>query len=586
MSKVSVVIPAHNEEENIPPLMARLIPVLQDNVETSDFELVLVDDNSKDGTPALLDSIAAADPRVRVVHRTGSPGFGNAVKAGFKAATGDIIVPVMADMSDDPADLVNLVKKLDEGYDIAYGSRFCKGGSTHGYPWKKMIANRAFNNSVRLMFGMRHKDVTNAFKAYRREVLDAIGIDNLEATGFDLTVEIPLKAHILGFKSAEVPVSWTDRKAGEAKLKLSENGSRYGIRLIKMFLIGNVVSLRDIFGAVVKGSMVRLLAAAILGIAILFIIFYYAGFSQIFDLLEKVSFEYVAVGCLMILLSFVVRTWRWSVLLRASGYRVHPDTAFKCIMFGWLINYLLPARVGDIARGITLKTTEGTPLSVGLSTIVIERAMDMLTLSVILIVAVSTIAGNAMLMDIAAMALAVSIVLVLGLAALYKYDKAIVRLAGNRFGFIKGSIEAFKKGLLDLARNPQAIMLCIILSLPVWVFEIMSIYFAARAIHFDVTISEAVLSGIVAFIAQAIPTTPSGIGIHEGVIAGVLMLFGINASVGTSIALVDHFSRGIVIYVIGMISAVHIGFESRPYFAVNKNKATPEENHVTTSVER
>jgi uncharacterized protein (TIRG00374 family) len=571
MHKVSIVVPAHNEEENLPMLMDRLVPVLAGNPETEDFELVFVNDNSRDGTGALIDGYAAANPRIKAIHRTGAPGFGNAIKAGFKGATGKIIIPVMADLSDDPNDIVKLVRKIDEGYDVAYGSRFCKGGATYGYPWKKMIANRVFNNSVRLMFGLRHRDVTNAFKAYRREVLDAIGIDNIEANGFDLTVEIPLKAHILGFKSAEVPVSWHDRKKGEAKLKLSQNGGRYGKRLMKMFVMGNMVSLRDIFKAVVKGSWLHLLLAAALGIVLLALIFTLAGFSEVFSILSHISPQYLIVSGIVLTLAFVVRTWRWSVLLRASGYRVHADTAFKCIMFGWLINYLLPARIGDIARGVTLKTTENTPLSVGLSTIVIERAMDMLVLAIMLVVAIFVVLNNPEMFDIAILTMVVALGLVVVLAAIYKYDHIIVSRLERWFPPISQSLNQFKTSLMSLAGNPMAIVLCLILSFPVWLLEASSIYFAAMAIHYPLTLAMAIVAGIVAFIVQAIPTTPGGIGVQEGTIAGVLLLFNINTSIGISIALLDHLARGIVIFGFGMISAIHIGFESRQYFAVAKN---------------
>lgn len=580
--KISIVIPAHNEEENIPNLFAELIPVLEQHPETKDFELVIVNDNSTDGTPTIINEFAKDDPRIKPVHRTGTPGFGNAIRTGFKNASGDIIIPVMADLSDDPQDIPELVRKIGEGYDIAYGSRFCKGGATVGYPALKMFANRAFNNTVRLMFGIRHRDITNAFKAYRRDVLDAIGIDNLEADGFDLTVEIPLKAHILGFSSAEVPVSWHGRERGEAKLKLSENGHRYGVRLLRMFMIGNLVGLRDLFGTMVKGSWIRLALAAMIGLLLLLGIFSFAGFSEIFEILSNVSLGYVAIACLMILMTFIFRTWRWSVLLRTSGYRVHRDTAFKCIMFGWLLNYLLPARVGDVARGMALKTTEGTPLSISLPTIVIERAMDMLMLSLILMAALYTFASDTSLLLIAVGALVIAVVLVLGLVVVYRCDNIISNRLAGRFESLGKSIFVLKEGLRSMYENPQAISLCLILSVPVWLFEVSSIYFSAKAIHFELLPSLAVISGIVAFIAQAIPTTPAGIGVHEGSITGVLLLFGVGAETGTSIALVDHFARGLVTYVVGMISAVHIGFESRGYFArrnAESNKESSELNN-------
>jgi len=130
----------------------------------------------------------------------------------------------------------------------------------------------------------------------------------------------------------------------------------------------------------------------------------------------------------------------------------------------------------------------------------------------------------------------------------------------------------FKNGLRNLSGNHQAVLLCIILSMPIWLFELLSIFFSARAVHFDLSMGLTVIAGITAFVMQAIPTTPAGIGVHEGTIAGVLMLFGIDASIGTSIALVDHFARAAIIFTFGIISAIHIGFESRTYFAGIKNK--------------
>lgn len=579
MPKVSIIVPAHNEEENIFPLLDEILSVLKQYPETEDFELVFVNDNSTDRTLEIIDKLAEQNPRIKAVHRSGSPGFGNAVKEGFRNASGDIIIPVMCDLSDETHDIPKLVKKIYEGYDIAYGSRFIKGGTTKDYPKMKMFANRLFNNTVRLLFGVRHKDITNAFKAYRKEVLDSIGIDNLKAEGFDLTIEIPLKAHILGFSSAEVPVSWHGRKRGKAKLKLSENGPRYGLRLLNIFVLGNVTGLRDLFGAVIKGSPIRLIFAALLGLLLLGGIFSLAGISDVFAILSNVSLEYVAIASLMILTTFVFRTWRWSVLLRASGHRVHRDTAFKCIMFGWLLNYLLPARIGDVARGMALKTTEGTPLSISLSTIVIERAMDMFTLGFILITTLVFFTKNTPLFYIAVGALSIAVMLIFGLVFLSKYDYIISNRLGSRFESLRKGINGLNVGLRNIYVNPQAIILCLILSMPVWLFEVSSLYFSARAIHFDLSPAMATLAGITAFIAQAIPTTPGGIGVHEGTIAGVLVLFDINISIGTSMALVDHFARGLVTYVIGMISAIHIGFESREYFATLNTKTTDVERH-------
>ena len=136
----------------------------------------------------------------------------------------------------------------------------------------------------------------------------------------------------------------------------------------------------------------------------------------------------------------------------------------------------------------------------------------------------------------------------------------------TRFSTIKESICLLKEGLDELRGNTAALALCFALSIPIWLFEISSIFFAAKAIGFEIPFLFAAVSGIAAFIAQSLPVTPAGIGVHEASITGILALFGISTSVGVSIALVDHFARGVIIYTFGLISAMHIGFASRGYF--------------------
>lgn len=563
--KISIVVPAHNEEGNLENLVSKLVPVLEGHKETENYELVLVDDNSKDCTPSIIDNFAKKNPRVRPVHRKDAPGFGNAIKSGFRQASGDVIIPVMGDLSDNPEDIPKLVQKIEEGYDIAYGSRFVKGGSLLGYPKSKMIANRAFNNLVRFSFGIPNKDVTNAFKAYRRDVLESIGIDNIEANGFDLTVEIPLKAHILGFKSAEVPVSWNGRKMGEAKLKLSRNGTIYGKRLLKLFFWGNLVSLRDLFGSVIKGSWLGTLIALLLGVVIVTSIFNFSGFSNVFGILKSASLFWVLLCSTSILMTFFLRTWRWSVILRSAGYVFPRDILFKCIMFGWLLNYLIPARVGDVARGVALKTTEDAPVGMTLSTIVVERIFDMITL-VLLLALPSILFYQEQFLWLEALSLGITLMLVIGLGAVYKYDEQTTRWLAGRLPSIGRSLVLLKQGLDGIASNKAAMVLCLAVSLPIWFFEVFSIFLAANAIGFDLPFMQAAISGVAAFVAQTVPLTPAGLGVHEASITGILGVFGVTAKEALSIALIDHFARGLIIYVFGFISAIHIGFASRWYF--------------------
>jgi hypothetical protein len=483
----------------------------------------------------------------------------------------------MGDLSDSPEDISRLVSKIEDGYDIAYGSRFVDGGSLNGYPRSKMLANRSFNNLVRFAFGIPYKDVTNAFKAYRREVLDAIGIDNIDANGFDLTVEVPLKAHILGFKGVEVPVSWNGRKRGEAKLKLSRNGSIYGKRLLKLFFWGNLVSLKDLFGSVIKGSWLGALAALLLGVVILTLIFSLSGFSNVFGILKSASLSWFLLCCASILMTFLLRTWRWSVILRSAGYTFPVSMLFKCIMFSWLLNYLIPARVGDVARGVALKTTEDAPLGMSLSTIVVERIFDMITL-VLLLAIPSTLFYQEQFLWLEALSLGIVLMLAMGLGVVYRYDEWIAGRLRKRLPTIERSLLLLKQGLDGIASNKAALLLCLAISLPIWFFEVFSIFLASQALGFHLPLIYAAISGVAAFVAQTVPLTPAGIGVHEASITGTLGLFNVPATEALSIALVDHFARGLVIYVFGLMSAIHIGFASRRYF---RKRCTLNENPNT-----
>ncbi len=230
--KFSLVMPARNEEGCILLTLQRFTDVLSANVEN--FEIVVVDDGSTDATQDRLLAFSARHPEVVAVTNTGRHGFGMAVRYGLAHVTGDAVAIVMADGSDSPEDLLKYYRKLEEGYDCVFGSRFIDGGSVVGYPRHKLLLNRMANAFVRILFGLKFNDITNAFKCYRREVI--AGIQPLIAPHFNLTVEMPLKALVRGYSYAVVPITWTNRAAGISKLKLKEMGSRYLFIVLYLWL--------------------------------------------------------------------------------------------------------------------------------------------------------------------------------------------------------------------------------------------------------------------------------------------------------------------------------------------------------------
>jgi dolichol-phosphate mannosyltransferase len=222
--RVSVVIPARDESGHLPDTLKELDSALA--AAGIERELVVVDDHSTDGSADLLRTLARELPSLVVVENGRAGGYGNAVVTGIEAATGDALAVYMADGSDRPEDLIRFVRTMEEqNVDCVFGTRFSRGGKVVDYPLPKLMLNRLANNVIRVLFGMRYDDVTNAFKLYRREVLD--GARPFLSPHFNLTVELPLKAIIRGYSYAVVPNTWVNRREGVSKFQIKEMGSRY-----------------------------------------------------------------------------------------------------------------------------------------------------------------------------------------------------------------------------------------------------------------------------------------------------------------------------------------------------------------------
>jgi dolichol-phosphate mannosyltransferase len=219
----SVVIPARDEAESLPPTVRDIYEEF--TRENIPHEIVVVDDGSSDATWPVLQALAAEIPTLVPVQNPGRNGFGRAIIHGLGQMKGDAVVIMMADASDLPSDAVKYWRLLCEGNECVFGSRFMRKGDVIDYPGVKFFVNRLANLFIRVLFNIPLNDTTNAFKAYRRTVID--GCRPLMAPHFNLTVEIPLKAIVRGYSWTVVPISWKNRKHGVAKLKIKEMGSRY-----------------------------------------------------------------------------------------------------------------------------------------------------------------------------------------------------------------------------------------------------------------------------------------------------------------------------------------------------------------------
>ena len=231
--KLSIVIPANNEEGCIAATVRDLFLRLSD--EGIEHEIIVVDDGSTDSTELILQKLALEIPSLRLHTNRPRSGLGVAVRNGLESISGDAVAIFMADGSDSSKDLVRFYRAMrEQRVDCVFGTRFSKESSLIDYPLPKLILNRLANAFIRILFGLRYNDVTNAFKLYRKEVIQ--GLKPLLSHHFNLTVELPLKAIVRGYSYSVIPNSWTNRKQGVSKLKIKEMGSRYMFIILYCFI--------------------------------------------------------------------------------------------------------------------------------------------------------------------------------------------------------------------------------------------------------------------------------------------------------------------------------------------------------------
>ena len=231
--QLSVIIPAHNESKNIESTIIKLEDCLKSKINGF-YDYLIIADHCTDNTEDVLTKLEKEYKDLKWIRNEGQPGFGMAVRAGLNNFIGDAVVIYMADYSDSPKDILLYYDKLCEGYECVFGSRFIKDSNVKNYPKHKFFLNRFTNFFIKVLFCYKYNDTTNAFKAYRKEVIE--GCKPFLSPHFNLTVELPLKSIIRGYKYTIVPISWTGRRIGKSNLKIKEMGSRYFFIIFYCFI--------------------------------------------------------------------------------------------------------------------------------------------------------------------------------------------------------------------------------------------------------------------------------------------------------------------------------------------------------------
>ena len=213
---VWVVLPTYNEQENLERMATAILATLPE------ASLLVVDDNSPDGTGELADTIAAREPRMAVLHRPAKEGLGVAYRAGFRwvleRPEARAVVQMDADFSHDPADLPRLLAPLMGNADLALGTRYMDGGGTVGWPWYRKIISRGGTIFARSVLLLPYRDLTGGFKAWRRELIDAIRLRETSGSGYGFQIETTWWAHRRGATIVQVPIIFRERTAGTSKM--------------------------------------------------------------------------------------------------------------------------------------------------------------------------------------------------------------------------------------------------------------------------------------------------------------------------------------------------------------------------------
>jgi dolichol-phosphate mannosyltransferase len=217
--RATVCLPTYNERENLPRMIEALRPVLRD-----DDRVLVIDDNSPDGTGEVADALAAAHPFVAVLHRPHKEGLGRAYIAGFERALAEgaeLVLEMDCDFSHDPADVPRLIEAAENGADLVLGSRYVPGGGTRNWGLARRLISRGGSVYTGLFLHMGVKDPTGGFKCFRRQVLEQLDLDSVTPRGYAFQIEMTYRAKRAGFKVVEIPITFVDRVVGQSKMSRS-----------------------------------------------------------------------------------------------------------------------------------------------------------------------------------------------------------------------------------------------------------------------------------------------------------------------------------------------------------------------------
>ncbi len=521
MGRVSVILPAYNEAERL----EKTVKVVKDHLERLgyDYEIIIAEDGSTDGTDEIARRLAEEDDRIVHLHSDERLGRGRALTNAIKNAKGDIVAYIDVDLSTDMSHFKELIKAVEEGYDVVTGSRLMKESRTER-PFKRDIASKVYNFLVRLMLGSKLRDHQCGFKAFRKSSVLPL-LDKVKDNHWFWDTELLVLAQREGLKVKEIPVRW--RQGRDTKVRFRRDVVYMFSQILRMWM---------------ESRRSKKFLAFSVGVSVFIIIAlaYLSGFTLRNLLLLNPFFLLISAGVYS--LTFLVRGYRFGYILKNIGYDVGSVFSSEGVAVSQMVNVFTPARIGDVVRAYVFKIKD-VPVSSCLSALAVERLFDLFAVVTIAVLS-AILLGSFEYMREVFYALSVGILMVVAVLILSRMENLIGKMSKE----VKTAVH-------------RGLPLLLTLSLLNWAMDVITCYVVG--LPFEVHLPYVALAVTVANIVKAVPVTPGGVGTYEAVLTAILTAFGIAPSNAFTVALVDHTLKNVLTVVIGYLSVIHLNLNIR-----------------------
>lgn len=517
--KVSVILPAYNEAERL----EKAVKVVKDHLERLgyDYEIIIAEDGSTDGTDLIAKRLAEKDGRIVHLHSDERLGRGKALTNAIKVAKGDVVAYLDVDLSTDMSHFKELIKSIVEGYDIATGSRLMKESET-SRPFKRDLASRTYNFLVRFLLGSKLRDHQCGFKAFKKSSILPL-LDKVKDSHWFWDTELLVLAQREGLKIKEIPVKW--RQGRDTKVRFKRDVIYMFSQILRMWFES-------------KRSKKFFAFSVILSILILVFLAFYSGF-KIENLLE-IDYFFLISAIAVYLITFFARGYRFSYVLKTMGFEVPTTFSTEGVAVSQMVNVVTPARAGDLVRAYVFKM-KNVPISSCISALAVERIFDLFAVVTLSLISIAFLGSFRYLREVTYAILIVFLV-ISAILVLSRMENIIGRMS-------KDVKEAMHRGFLVL----------FLISLANWIMDVVTCYLIG--LSFKADFFAVMLAVAIANIVKAIPITPGGIGTYEAVVTAILTAFGLNTQNAFTVALVDHTLKNVLTIALGYVSVAHLNIK-------------------------